>query len=130
MRWNLILLLSLFGFVMGLATVFVVPPNVEPVVWLLIFAGCAYVIAKREVPKPFLHGLFVSLVNSVWITTAHVAFFNTYVAGHPREAAMAASMTSPRLMMIATGPVAGLVSGLVLGLFAWVASRLLKRLRA
>jgi hypothetical protein len=34
---------------------------------------------------------------------------------------------SPRVMMALTGPVIGLVSGLVLGLFALVAGKLLKR---
>ena len=126
MNWKLILSLSSFGLAMGVATVFFVPPNVEPLLWLAIFAFCAFVIAKRGTGKPFLHGLLVSVVNSVWITAAHVAFFETYLAGHPREAAMSASMSSPRLMMIAMGPVVGLVSGLVLGLFAWGASRLVK----
>ena len=33
---------------------------------------------------------------------------------------------SPRLMMVLTGPVVGVVSGLVLGLFAFVASKLVR----
>jgi hypothetical protein len=32
--------------------------------------------------------------------------------------------------MVVTGPVVGLVSGLVLGLFAWIASKVVKRARA
>ncbi len=75
----------------------------------------------------FLHGLFTSLVNSIWVTAAHIAFFTTYMANHPQEAEMSATMSSPRLMMLATGPVVGLVSGLVLGLFCFVASKLVKR---
>jgi hypothetical protein len=126
MNWKLVLSLSLFGLAMGIATVFVIPANVEPVFWLLIFAFCAYVIARRCAEKQFLHGLFVSLVNSVWITAAHLTFFDTYLARHPREAEMSASMSSPRLMMLLMGPVVGLVSGLVLGLFAFVASRFVK----
>jgi hypothetical protein len=67
----------------------------------------------------------VSLVNSVWVTGAHVALFDKYVAGHAREAAMAAQMGSPKLMMALTGPIVGLVSGLVLGLLAYVMSKFL-----
>jgi hypothetical protein len=130
MDWPLILMLSVFGLFMGFATVFLVPANVEPVFWLVIFAFCAYVIARRRADRQFLHGLCVSLVNSVWITAAHVAFFDTYLSSHPREAAMSASMSSPRLMMIGMGPVVGLVSGLVLGLFAYVASRFVKPVKA
>jgi hypothetical protein len=126
MDWNLILKLSLFGLFMGFATVFFIPANVEPAFWLAIFAFCAYVIARSRTDRHFVHGLCVSLVNSVWITGAHVAFFDTYLANHAREAAMSATMSSPRLMMVGMGPVVGLVSGLVLGLFAYVASRFVK----
>lgn len=47
MNWPLILKLSLFGLVMGIATVFVIPSRVEPLFWLGIFVVCAYVIAKQ-----------------------------------------------------------------------------------
>ena len=126
MNWKLILSLSMFGLVMVVATVFVIPSSVEPLCWLAIFVTSAVLIAKRVPNNHFLHGLCVSLANSVWITAAHVAFFDAYIAGHEREAAMSASMSSPRLMMVATGPVVGLVSGLVLGLFAFIASKLVK----
>jgi hypothetical protein len=126
MNWKLVFSLSLFGLAMGIATVFVIPANIEPIFWLAIFVFCAVVIARRCTQKHFLHGLCVSLVNSVWITAAHVAFFDTYIARHEREAAMSASMSSPRLTMLAMGPVVGLVSGLVLGLFAFMASRFVK----
>ena len=80
--------------------------------------------------SPIARGLLVSLVNSVWITGAHVLLFDQCVARHPSEAAMMASMplpTHPRLMTICTGPIIGLVSGLVLGLFAFIASRITRR---
>jgi uncharacterized membrane protein len=130
MNWKLILQLSVFGLAMGVATVFVIPSTVEPLFWLAIFVICASVIARRAPGRYFLHGLLVSLVNSVWITGAHVLLFDQYVARHQSEAAMMASMplpTHPRLMMICTGPIIGLVSGLVLGLFAFIASRITRR---
>lgn len=132
MSWRLIFALSLFGLAMGFATVFVIPTRIEPYVWLGIFLVCAYLIAKYAPRRYFLHGVCVGLVNSVWVTGAHVALFDRYVAGHPREAAMAAQMgarmaglvLSPRLMMGAVGPVIGLLSGLVLGFFAFCAGKL------
>jgi small basic protein len=126
MNWKLIVLLSMFGLVMGVATVFVIPPSIEPLCWLAIFAVCAVILARKAITKFFLHGLCVSLANSVWITAAHIAFFDSYMAAHPQEAAMAAQMGSPRLMMLATGPVVGLVSGIVLGLFSLGASKVIK----
>jgi len=128
MSWKLVFGLSLFGLAMGFATVFVVPPRIEPFAWLGIFLVCAYLIAKYAPKRYFLHGVCVGLLNGVWVTGAHVALFDKYVAGHAREAAMAAQMGaqmgSPRLMMGAVGPVIGLVSGVVLGLFALAASKL------
>jgi hypothetical protein len=123
MNWKLILQLSLFGLAMGIATVFVIPSNIEPVFWLVIFAICGFVIAKRAPGRYFLHGLLTSIVNSVWITSAHVLLFARYIDHHPREAAMMTSMPfadHPRLLMVLTGPVVGVISGLVLGLFAVV----------
>ncbi len=127
MNWKLIFQLSMFGLAMGIATVFVIPSNIEPIFWLAIFIICAAIIAKRQPSRPFVHGLLVSLVNSVWITVAHALLFDIYLASHPREAAMAQGSPIPvRLVMVLTGPIVGLVSGLVLGFFAWVASKLLK----
>ena len=123
MSWKLIFALSLFGLAMAFATVYVVPSNIEPFLWVGIFVVCAIVIAKRAPKKHFSHGLCVSLVNSVWITGVHLALFDTYVARHVPEAAMMAQMGSPKVMMAITGPIVGMVSGLVLGIFAFVASK-------
>jgi hypothetical protein len=129
MNWKLIFQLSLFGLAMGIATLFVIPSKIEPAFWLIIFLICAYLIAKRSPGMHFLHGLLLGLANSVWIIAAHVLLFNAYIARHVQEAAMMQSMpmpASPRLMMALTGPVVGLISGVVLGLFALVASKLVK----
>lgn len=124
MNWKLILLLSLFGLAMAIGTVFWIAFDVEPYFWLVALGITAYLIAARAGARFFLHGLMVGLVNSVWVTSAHVVFFDTYIASHPREAAMVAEMGSPRLMMSLLGPVIGLVSGCVIGLVAMGIARL------
>ena len=93
---------------MGIATVFVIPSNIEPFFWLAIFIVCAYIIAKRAPRWPFLHGLSVSILNSIWITSAHVLLFNQSVATHQAELASMSSMpfaNHPRRMMALVGPV-------------------------
>lgn len=40
MDWKLIFQLSLFGLAMAVATVYVIPSNIEPVFWLVIFLIC------------------------------------------------------------------------------------------
>jgi hypothetical protein len=129
MKWKLIGLLSLFGLAMGIATVFVIPSNVEPLFWLVIFVICAYAIAKQSSGKHFIHGLLLGLANSVWITASHILLFDRYLAGHAREAAMMSTMPmhdAPKLMMAITGPIVGFLSGLILGLFAFVAGKIVK----
>jgi hypothetical protein len=127
MNWRLIALLSVFGLVMGLATVFVVPSSVEPIGWLAVFVISAYCIAQYAPGRYFLHGLAVSLANCVWVTGSHVLLFRQYAANHAAELEMMRTMpmaNHPRLLMLVTGPVIGLVSGIVLGLFALVAHKL------
>jgi hypothetical protein len=129
MDWKLIFVLSGFGLAMAVATVFVIPSNIEPPFWLVIFLVCAYLIARRRSDRLFLHGLCVSLVNCVWITAVHVLLFDRYMATHPQEAAMMSSMPgpgSPRMMMVFFGPIFGSLSGIVLGLFTFLAGKVVK----
>src|SRR5262249_40870496 len=124
-NWKLILQLSLFGLAMAFATVYVIPSSVEPFLWLPIFVLCAWLIAKRAPGKVFLHGLLLGIMNSIWITAAHVLLFDAYMAHHAREAAMMQSVqmpAAPRVMMLIIGPCVGVVSGIVIGLFAMVAA--------
>ena len=130
MNKKLIFQLSLFGLAMAFATVYFIPSDIEPFCWLAIFIVCAYLIAKNCTGKYFLTGLCVSLINAVWITSIHILLFDKYIANHPQEAEMMTKMPmpdSPRLMMLMTGPLVGIVSGLVLGLFAFMASKIMKK---
>ncbi len=127
MNWKLVVQLSLFGLAMAVLTVFVVPSTVEPWLWLAIFAVIAFLIATRASGRWFLHGVWVGIANSVWVTAAHVLLAGTYLANHPQEAQMMATMPmpdSPRLMMALTGPAIGVLSGVVIGLFAVIARKL------
>ncbi len=127
MNWPLVLRLSGFGLFMALATVFIIPSTVEPMVWLPILLTVAGLIARYAPGKYFLHGLATSGMNCVWITSAHFIFYDTYAAGHADEIARSQGLPlSPRLMMLIVGPIVGLISGCILGLFAFIASKLIK----
>jgi len=130
MNKKLIFQLSLFGLAMAFATVYFIPSNIEPMCWIAIFFACAYIIAKNCTEKYFINGLCVSLVNAIWITGVHILLFDKYISTHPEEALMMTKMPlpdSPRIMMLMMGPVIGVVSGLILGLFALIASKILKK---
>jgi hypothetical protein len=113
---------------MGFATISLIPEKTEPAFWFVIFVFCAYVIAKVFIRKHFLYGFLTSLVNSVWITAAHLLFFNTYVANHPDAASLANHMgyfsSHPRQLMLLFGLPFGAAFGIILGLFCVVASKL------
>ena len=128
MNWKLVFLLSLFGLAMAFATVFAIPGNIELLVWLPIFVVCAVIIAKRAPGKFFLHGFFVSLVNSVWVTSAHELFFDDYIARHAQEAEMTKGVPlAPRLLMVIMGPLIGVVFGLVIGVLSIIATKIFKK---
>jgi cobalamin synthase len=130
MNWKLIFQLSLFGLAMAFATVYWIPSNLEPLFWIVIFIICAFLIATRCSDKFFGHGLLVGLVNCIWITTVHVLLAKTYLANHPKEADMMTQMPwpkHPRYMMAVTGPIIGVISGIILGFFAFIASKIVKR---
>ena len=128
MNWKLIFSLSLFGLGMGLATAYFLPSKIEPFCWLVIFAICAYLIAKNALEKYFLHGFLVSLVNCVWITGTHILLSATYLANHAEETKQYAKMNAQfglgvSAAMLITGPIIGVISGVVLGLFSVIASK-------
>ncbi len=130
MNWKLLFSLSLFGLAMGIATVSLIPTKVEPLFWLVIFIVCALIIVKNANGKYFLHGFFLSLINSFWITSCHILMYNSYIANHPEMADMSTQMhmvNHPRLLMALLGPVFGACFGLVMGLFAYIASKLVKK---
>ncbi len=131
MNWKLIFQLSVFGLIMAFGTISLIPEMIEPVFWGAIFIFCAYIIAKRVSGKYFWHGLFLGLANCVWITAAHFAFYNTYIAHHPEILKMSQQHpifpVHPRIDMLIIAPIIGIASGIVIGVFAYIASLLMKK---
>jgi len=125
MNWKLIFALSLFGLAMAVASLFGLG-LFEFVIWLVIFIVYAWIIATRAPGKYFLHGFLVSIVNSVWITVIHVAFFSIYVRNNPQMVQGAPPGMNPRVIMIAAGPVVGVILGVLAGLFAFFASKIVR----
>jgi len=132
MNWKIIFQLSVFGLIMAFATISLIPNNIEPVFWLVIFLFCAFVIARVCTGKYFLHGFLVSVVNCVWVTSAHLIFHASYIAHHKALADAFAQIQGPlsvhpRMLMAIVGTMIGLVSGLFLGLFAFIASLIVNK---
>jgi hypothetical protein len=128
MNWKLIFTLSLFGLVMALCTITLIPPGIEPALWLFLFVAVGRLIARFAAGDYFAHGFLVSMVNSVWITTAHVIFFVPYLVHHPQMVEMSKKIPflthHTRWQMLIMGPIFGVLFGLIQGLFAVLASKI------
>ena len=130
MNWKLIFSLSLFGLFMALGTVYFISSGVEPIFWIAILLLDAFLIVKFAPGKYFMHGFLTCLGNCFWVTGAHILLFSTYAANHPEEMKMMEAgplNTHPRLMMLITGPIIGIVTGVILGLLSIGASKILKK---
>lgn len=130
MNLKLVLQLSLFGAIMAIATISLIPQNIEWLFWLVIFIFCAYVIAKAGTGNYFWHGFLLSVFNSVWVTAAHVLWYTSYAAHHPSVAAMGDNMgyfsTHPRMLTLVIGIPSAILFGLIMGLFTLIASKMVK----
>jgi uncharacterized membrane protein len=130
MNWKLILLLSVFGVVMGVISLFGWTQGIEPLLWLAIFILYAWWIARNCERLYFLHGLLVSVLNGIWISIIHAAFYSLYVKNNPQVVGAFKSLPptlDPRVLMLIIGPIVGAITGLVAGLFAYIAARILKK---
>jgi uncharacterized membrane protein len=129
MNKSLIFRVSLLGLLMAVLTLFI-SSGTERLLWFLVIILTAYFIAKNAPGRYFLHGFLTSLVNCVWVTGIHILFFNMYFQSHSEQfAAMSSTPLSehPRVMMLVVGPIIGVVSGLVLGLFSFIISKMMKK---
>ncbi len=132
MNWRLIFVLSLFGLAMAFATVFWIQSGVEPFIWVAIAIVCGYFIALYAPGRYFLHGFLVSMVNCVWITGAHIMLSAAYLAHHAKEAEQYAQINKQSGLgvtqaMLIFGPMIGVISGVLFGLFAVICSKVFRK---
>ncbi len=129
MNWKLILGLSLWGLLMGLATTYIISAKYEPVCWLVIFLISAHRIAEYAIERYFLHGFFTGLFDSIWMGIVHSAFSADYYTKNVDAAHNFARMVdqwhvSNTVAMLIMSLIIGAASGLVLGLFSYIASKI------
>jgi len=130
MHTKLLFQLSCFGIFMGIGSVFFLPTQSEPFIWLLIFMVCAYFIGKKCREELFLHGMMIGLLQGIVQTLFHILFYHTYSTSHLDETALINQFgmsESPRSMMIILGLIFGMVGGIIIGIFSLVSKRLLQK---
>lgn len=117
MNWLLILLLSSFGFIMGILGVKGFTQKIEPFLWLCFGIVVALVLSKNIAYKPFVHALLIGLGWGIANGLIQASYFDSYLANNPLLQKNFEKITfiQPRYFPLITGPVIGLITGLVLG---------------
>ena len=134
MNLRLVACLSCFGVVLGVASVLgVIHPGQERWFWLVTAVVSIIVIARAAPGRYFMHGFLVGLFAGMLAPLIQGLAFNSFLAHNPSadEAfkRLPASIP-PRVLVICTAPVLGIATGLILGLFTWLAGKLMGRKQA
>ena len=117
MDWTTIILLSLFGIIMGALSVKGFTQKLEPFLWLLFGIITSLVLSKNLDQKTFLHGLLIGLAWGIVNGLTQSAFFDTYLENNSylQEGFKKTIFIQPRYFVLITGPIIGLITGLVVG---------------
>lgn len=130
MKWKIVLRLSLLGVPVGFAGVYGLSGNAALAVWLIVFVVFAVVIARSMESDFFVHALLASILAGLFVGIIHAAFINSYIAHNAQlnsANAMMPKTSHPRLLMVVLGPFIGAVTGVVAGLMAVAAGRIMKK---
>jgi uncharacterized membrane protein YeaQ/YmgE (transglycosylase-associated protein family) len=131
MNVRLVLLLSLLGLVIGVASVAgVLKSGAETLAWCVIALLCGIVVARQVPSRHFLHGFLAGFIAGVLGPLVQVVFFDQYLANNPKAAdsfARLPTAMSPRIMVVLLTPVVAACLGVFTGFLAWVAHKALGR---
>jgi hypothetical protein len=128
MNWRLIFVLSLFSVPMGLASVLGLTRGYEWLVWLLVGLYCAFRFARSTRNELFLHGFYLGIIVGVFSTAIQAIFVSTYLSNNPRMVEALNSLPQglhPALVVLIMGPIIGAVSGIIFGVFAVIAGKVI-----
>jgi drug/metabolite transporter (DMT)-like permease len=125
---TIVLAVGALGLVMGVASVFGLTRGIEGWLWLGIAIAAALIIAWAAPRRRFLHGFLAGALAGIAAPAVQAAMFRTYLVRNPELSASLNQIPGdldPRLFFLATAPVIGALSGLVLGILSWIAGRLI-----
>ena len=114
---------------MAMATVVLIPTSIEVFFWIPIFIAYAYIIARNTESDYFLHGLFLGIANSLWISLLHAMMFTKYIFNNGEVSETLAKLPKlgpPRLMLLIYGPMIGVFAGIIIGLLCLGVSKIVE----
>lgn len=117
MDWKVIIILSAIGLIMGLLSVKGFTQKLEPFLWLLFGIATSLVLSKNVDNKTFLHGLLIGLAWGIINGLTQSVFFDTYLSNNLQlqQNFSKTIFMQPKYFVLVTGPIIGLITGLVLG---------------
>jgi len=127
MNWTIILVLAFPGLIMGVLAINGYTQKIEPFLWLLFGLATALILSKNISSKPIFHALLIGLFWGVLNGLFQSFFFDQYIANNPglQDRFKQSKFLQPRQMVLVTGPVIGLVTGVVLGGLTWLFKRII-----
>ncbi len=129
MNWKLVLLLSLFGPLVGALTVLgVFPRGVDRFVWMAVVGVCAWTIAKKERGRALPHGAVVGFVNGASSTLIQALWVDTLAANNPWMVEAMADQPAGfdfEFFVFMLVPFIGVAGGAMTGMLAMLAARAL-----
>jgi hypothetical protein len=128
MNWRLILSLSLFGLVLGIASVIGLTREREWIGWLLIGAYAAWKFGTRIREEFFLHGFYLGILTGVFGSCVQALFISAYLGSNPRMVEALNALPQglhPSAVILIMGPIIGTVIGVVYGVMAVGVGRLM-----
>jgi len=131
LNWKLIILLSVFGPIMGTTIVLgVLPRAIHGYVWLVFTVGCAFLIVRRCADNHFAHGAVVGFLAGASSTLVQGLFVGTFTRNNPwvlEELANKPEGYNLQYFVMMLVPFIGVAGALLGGMMTFVASRVTAR---
>ena len=126
MNWTIILLLASFGLLMGLLSINGYTQKAEPLLWLAFGIIVAFILSRNINNKPLVHALLIGLFWGVLNGVSQSAFFDQYLTNNPnlQERFKQSTFIQPRWLVLITGPVVGLITGILIAGLTWLFKRI------
>ena len=124
---KIILQTSLFGVFMGVFSVLGWSQNSQPFIWLFTAAITSFYLYNNLNNRIFIHSIIIGLSWGIDCALVMVLFFKTYHTNNPQfvNEILNISSSYPRIILLITGLLAGIVSGF----FIYIPIYILKKLK-
>ncbi len=123
--------LSSLGLVLGIVDVFNSFITVTYIFSLILYIIYAYLIAKKCVGRYALHAFWVGFLSVMCEIIMQLIFFETYVSNSTAIQDLLIKVeSSPRLALLLNSVIYGIIAGLMLVFFTFIASAILKKNRS